>query len=314
MRTRELQDAQSSAATIRWSAVKLLNLLTAYVPIVTLILLVAAVTAMNPKFLSMINLVNMLSQWAPAGIIAAGMTYVVLTGGFDLSVAAAFSFTAVVAAVVGQSFDPTVAFAAALFVGMCFGAINGFLVAFVKLNPYIATVGTGFMLSGLALLLTNSAAIGVNNSDFGELGIGRIFGIPYSALLLIAVYVLLASVLTHTTYGAAIYAVGGNYEASRLAGIRVRLVTASAYVVFGACSGLAGSITASRLQSAQANIDPGMIFDVLTIVVVGGTTLGGGVGSVWRTAVGLGIIATLSNGFVLLGISPYYLDEHRTKT
>src|SRR6202007_2872514 len=109
-----------------------------------------------------------------------------------------------------------------------------------------------------------------------------------------------------TTYGEAVYAVGGNYEASRLSGIRVRTVVGSSYVLLGGCVGIAGSITASQLSSAQANLDPIIIFDVLTIVVVGGTSLAGGSGAMWRTAVGLAIIATISNGFVLLDISPYY--------
>lgn len=283
-------------------------LLATYAPLATLILLVLALTAGNPNFISPANLLNMMAQWAPAGIIAAGMTYVALTGGFDLSVAAAFSFTAVVAAVVGQTLAPGVAFAAAIAAGLSFGAINGSLIALLKLNPYITTVGTGFVLNGVALLLTDSAAISVDNSDFGWLGRERILGIPVAAVLLVAVYVVLGAVLKRTRYGDSIYAVGGNYEASWLAGIPVRLVTASAYVLFGACCGIAGSITASQLQSAQANIDPGMIFDVLTIVVVGGTSLAGGSGSVWRTAIGLAIVASMSNGFVLLHVSPYYQD------
>jgi ribose transport system permease protein len=275
---------------------------------VTLFFLVVAVSVGNPNFISSKNILNMFAQWAPAGIIAAGMTYVALAGGFDLSVAAQYSFTAVVAAVVGQSLDPMIAFAAAVMAAICFGSINGCLIAAVKLNPYIATVGSGFMLNGLALLLTNNAAISVDNPNFSLLGNGKIHGIPYSGLLLIGIYVLLEGVLRRTTYGESIYGVGGNYEASWLSGLPVRFITGSTYVVFAACCGLAGGITASQLQSAQANIDPGIIFDVLTIVVVGGTSLAGGSGAVWRTAVGLGIIATMSNGFVLLGVSPYYQD------
>jgi ribose transport system permease protein len=291
-----------------WSPAATVDDLAAYAPLVTLFLLVAAVSIGNPSFLSSENILNMFAQWAPAGIIAAGMTYVALAGGFDLSVAAQYSFTAVVAAVVGQSFDPMVAFAAAIIAAICFGAINGFLIAVLKLNPYIATVGSGFMLNGLALLLTDNAAISVDNPNFSLLGNGRIHGMPYSGLLLIGIYVLLEAVLRRTSYGESIYGVGGNYDASWLSGIPVRFITGSTYVVFSACCGLAGGITASQLQSAQANIDPGIIFDVLTIVVVGGTSLAGGSGAVWRTAVGLGIIATMSNGFVLLGISPYYQD------
>lgn len=277
-----------------------------YAILFTLLILVAAVQFGNPSFLSWPNVMNMLSQWAPAGIIAAGMTYVALAGGFDLSIASAFSLCAVVAAVVGQFFDPGFAFLAAIGAGIFVGAVNGFFVAKIGINPYITTVGIGFILNGLALLLTDNAAFMVSNPAFGDLGTGRLFGVPYSGILLVATLILLQVVLWRTVYGEVIYAVGGNYEASWLSGIRVKLVVASTYMLVGACYGLAGSITASQLNSAQANMDASIIFDVLTIVVVGGTSLGGGSGAVWRTAVGIAIIATITNGFVLLDISPYY--------
>ena len=260
----------------------------------------------NPAFLSQQNVFNMLSQWAPAGIMAVGMTFVILTGGFDLSIASGYSLCAVVAAYVGQGYPPSIAFAAAIAVGLIFGLVNGLLVAVVRINPFITTVGSGFVINGVALVLTENAAFLVDDPAFGTLGAGRWHGFPYSGMLLIAFLLIFGLILARTIYGEAIYAVGGNYEASRLSGMRVRAVVASTYVVLGGCVGLAGSIAASQLSSAQANLDPGIIFDVLTIVVVGGTSLSGGTGAMWRTAVGLGIIATISNGFVLLDISPYY--------
>ena len=274
--------------------------------ILTLVILLAVVGIGNPAFLSTQNIFNMLSQWAPAGIMAVGMTFVILTGGFDLSIASGYSLCAVMAAYVGQSYPPPVAFAVAIVVGLLFGLANGLLVAVVRINPFITTVGSGFVINGVALVLTKNAAFLVSNPDFGTLGAGRWHDVPYSGMLLIAFLLVFGFILARTIYGEAIYAVGGNYEASRLSGIRVRAVVASTYVVLGGCVGLAGSITASQLTSAQANLDPGIIFDVLTIVVVGGTSLSGGTGAMWRTAVGLGIISTISNGFVLLDISPYY--------
>ena len=192
--------------------------------------------------------------------------------------------------------------------GLLYGIANGVLVAVVRINPFITTVGTGFILNGIVLVMTQNAAFLVDNQDFGILGAGRWHGVPYSGMLLVVFMTVFALVLARTIYGEAIYAVGGNYEASRLSGLRVRTVVASSYVLLGGCVGVAGSITASQLSSAQANIDPLIIFDVLTIVVVGGTSLAGGSGAMWRTAIGLGIIATISNGFVLLDISPYYQD------
>jgi ribose transport system permease protein len=283
-------------------------LIRVYGIVFTLILLLAIVTAGNPAFLSAHNIFNMLSQWAPAGIMAVGMTFVILTGGFDLSLASGYSLCAVIAAATGQAYDPWIAFFAALCAGLCFGVVNGVLVAVVRINPFITTVGTGFMLNGLALVLTQNAAFIVANPDFAFLGAGRWHGVPYSGMLLLAFLLVFGAVLARTIYGEAIYSVGGNYEASWLSGIRVRTVVASSYVLLGGCVGIAGSITASQLNSAQSNLDPAIIFDVLTIVVVGGTSLAGGSGAMWRTAVGLGIIATISNGFVLLDISPYYQD------
>ena len=230
---------------------------------------------------------NMLSQWAPAGIMAVGMTFVILTGGFDLSVASGYSLCAVVAAYVGQSYPPSIAFAAAIAVGLLFGLANGLLVAVVRINPFITTVGSGFIINGVALVMTKNAAFLVDDPSFGNLGAGRWHGVPYSGMLLILFLLVFGFILARTIYGEAIYSVGGNYEASRLSGIRVRAVVASTYVVLGGCIGLAGSIIASQLSSAQANLDPGIIFDVLTIVVVGGTSLSGGTGAMWRTAVGL---------------------------
>ena len=274
----------------------------------TFVLLLAVVTAGNPAFLSSHNLFNMLSQWSPAGIMAIGMTYVILTGGFDLSLASGYSLCAVVAAYVGQSEPPAIAFLAALICGLVYGAANGALVAVARINPFITTVGTGFILNGIVLVMTQNAAFLVDNPGFATLGAGRWHGVPYSGMLLVGFMVAFGLILARTTYGEAVYAVGGNYEASRLSGLRVRSIVASSYVLLGACVGMAGSITASQLSSAQANLDPIIIFDVLTIVVVGGTSLAGGSGAMWRTAVGLGIIATISNGFVLLDISPYYQD------
>jgi ribose transport system permease protein len=297
--------APPAPLTASWRA-QLPTLIRIYGIILTLVLLLAVVTIGNPAFISPQNVFNMASQWAPAGIMAAGMTFVILTGGFDLSVASAYSLCAVVAAYVGQTHAPAVAFIAAIAVGLLFGLFNGILVAVVRINPFITTVGSGFIINGVALVMTQNAAFLVDNESFGVLGAGRWHGMPYSGMLLMLFLLVFGFVLARTIYGEAIYAVGGNYEASRLSGIRVRAVVASTYVLMGGCVGLAGSIAASQLSSAQANLDPGIIFDVLTIVVVGGTSLSGGSGAMWRTAVGLVIIATISNGFVLLDISPYY--------
>ena len=272
------------------------------------LLLVVIVATGNPAFLSPANINNMLSQWSPAGIMAIGMTLVIFAGGFDLSISSGFAFCAVIAAIIGQQTSPILALLGSIAAGTVIGSINATLVSVFKINPFITTVGTGFVINGLSLVVTRNAAFIVSNPAFGILGAGRWHGIPYSGMLLIVLFPIAGLVLSRSVYGHMIYAVGGNAEASKLSGIRADLIVASTYIFLGAGVGLAGFISASQLNSAQANLDPRILFDVLTIVIVGGTSLGGGVGSIWRTVVGLVIIATITNGFVLLDISPFYQD------
>jgi ribose transport system permease protein len=282
--------------------------LRAYGIVLAFVLLVAVVAATSADFATKTNVFNLFSQWAPAGIMAVAMTFVILTGGFDLSIANGFSLCAVTAAAVGRTEEPAAAFLAALGVGLAIGLVNGTLVAGIGINPFIATIGTGFILGGIALVATGNVAYTVENPGFGTIGAGRWHGFPYSGMILIACLCAGGLVLSRTVYGQAIYAVGGNAEASRLSGIRVGITVGSAYVLSGLSMGVAGSITASQLSSAQANINPDIVFDVITIVVVGGTSLTGGVGSMWRTAIGLGIIATISNAFSLANVNPSYQD------
>jgi ribose transport system permease protein len=277
-----------------------------YGVVAALVVLVAIITAAQPTFLAGGNLANILSQWAPVGIMGIGMTYVVITGGFDLSVGAVYSLCAVVAAGMGRTEAPIVAFALAIAAGLAAGAINGIIVTILRVNPFIATLGSSLIIAGLTLVLTGNRAMVVGFAPFKELGSGKFLGIPYSGLVLILLMIIAECILAYTPYGQSIYAVGGNKEASRLAGIRTSGVVASAYIVSGACAGIAGSITASQLGSAQPNLNPNLVFDVLTVVIVGGTSLAGGKGAIWRTAIGVGILATLQNGFNLLDVDSYY--------
>lgn len=297
-----------SAATAHALAVRrrVMHVLRGYGIVLAFLLLVVIVGSASDVFFTGTNVSNLLSQWAPAGIMAIGMTFVILTAGFDLSIASGYALCAVTAAGLGRTHDPAIAFAAALGVGVLIGVINGALVAWARINPFIATVGTGFILSGVALVATHNTAYVVERAGFDVIGSGRLYGVPYSGMILVGLFVIGGIALARTVYGQAIYAVGGNEEASRLSGVRTALTVASAYVILGACVGIAGVLTASQLSSAQANINPTIVFDVLTVVVVGGTSLVGGVGSMWRTAIGLGILAVMANGFNLADIDANY--------
>jgi ribose transport system permease protein len=282
--------------------------LRSYGIVVALIILVVIIATIQPNFLAFGNLMNIVSQWSPVAIMGIGMTYVVIAGGFDLSIGAIYSLCAVIAAALGRTEAPIIAFAMAIVVGLGAGVINGLVVTALRVNAFIATLGTQLIITGVTLVLTGNAAFIVTFEQFKVLGSGRAFGVPYSGMLMVALMIIGGLVLAYTPYGQAIYAVGGNKEASRLAGIPTSTTIWSSYALAGFCAGMAGTVSASQLSSAQANLNPHIVFDVLTVVIVGGTLLTGGSGAIWRTAVGVGILASLQNGFNLLAVSPYYQD------
>jgi ribose transport system permease protein len=283
------------------------DLLHTYAIAVAFVILVALVTIGNPAFLSPKNLANMLGQWAPAGIMAVALTYVIIARGFDLSLSSGFSLCAIMAAATAANGHGTLfAFLAAITAGLAIGLLNALLVCGLSINPFIATVGAGFIFLGLDIVATPNASISVDEPGFDALGAGSWYGIPYKGMILIVFMLIGGYVLAKSRYGQYLYAIGGNPEASRLSGLRVRLLTGSTYVFSGLSMGVAGMLAASQLSSAQAQMEPTIVFDVFAIVVLGGTSLAGGYGAIWRTAVGLAIIATISNGFNLLDINPFY--------
>jgi ribose transport system permease protein len=275
-----------------------------YGVLVALGILLVAMTIASPSFLSLHNFFNILTQWTPVGIMAVGATYVILAGGFDLSAASGFAMCAVITAVLATwGWPPEIDFLAALAVGAAIGAVNAFLVVVLKVNPFIATLGSGFVLSGVPFVIVENPFIMIQQPGFDTLGSGTWHGIPYAGMVLIGFLTIGGIVLAKTPYGQWIYAVGGNPETSRLFGIRVGLVIAMTYVFSGFCMGAAAAVSTSQLSYSASQQDPALIFDVIVAVVVGGTSLSGGFGSIWRTAVGLGILATLQNGLNLLDIN-----------
>lgn len=277
-----------------------------YGPLIALFVLICYVSVQSPSFLTFSNFMNIMSQWAPTGVMAVGMTYVILVGGFDLSAASGFALCAVVAAALGRAgFSVELSFAVAIAVGLLIGAANAILICIVDINPFIATLGVGFMLSSIPFVVVGNPFILVEQPGFDTLGTGNWLGIPYSAILLICFLAVAQVVLSLTPYGQWIYAVGGNPEASRLFGIRVPLVRASTYILSGLCMGVAAVISTSQLSYSASEQDPALIFDVIVSVVVGGTSLAGGFGSIWRTVAGLALLATLQNGLNLLQVNTF---------
>ena len=268
-----------------------------------LALLVAA-PLFYPRFYELANLRNVLTQNAPIGIVAVGMTFVLIAGGFDLSVGAIFGFAATVYASLGVSEWPvSIGITAAVLVGAVAGLLNAFIITKLKVDAFVATFGTASIIGGLVFLYSGAQPYAISDEQYLILGSEGAWGVPYSVIILLAVFLMGAFVLAKTVFGRSLYAVGGSSEAARVAGLRVWLLRSATFVVVGVCAALAGVLIASRLGTGQADMVYGTTaLDAIAIVVVGGTSLFGGDGSMWRTAVGLGVLAVLNNLFDSLAV------------
>ena len=232
------------------------------------------------------------------------MTFVIISGGFDLSVGATYALAVIVAAGVTISTgSPNLGIVAAVGAGAVCGIVNGLLVARLDINPFVATLGSASVISGIAYLYSNSAPFIVSDQNFKVLARSSIVGIPTPILILAVTFVVGGVLLSMTRYGRNIYAIGGNHEAGWLSGLRVPDLTASVYVMTGLLAAFAGTLDASRLGVGQADMGADIALDAIAIVIVGGTSLRGGEGAVWRSAVGLLIFATLTNLFYSLNLS-----------
>lgn len=271
--------------------------------IIALILVVILATIIYPRFFQFNNIRNLLTQNAPVGIVAVGMTFVILARGFDLSVGAIFAIGAVFFAKNADMLGLWGAAGYAMAVAICCGLINAVVITKLKVNPLVATLGTGSSFAGFAYIYSNSAPITPSNFDFGYLGSTLWLGWPVAVWALAASILIGGFVLQATSFGRAVYAIGGNDEAARLSGLRVDLVRGSTYVISAVCAVIAGMLLASRLGVGQADMGSNVALDAIAIVVIGGTSLTGGQGAMWRSVIGLLLLATLSNVFNSLAVS-----------
>jgi ribose transport system permease protein len=260
-----------------------------------LVALLIAAPLLYEGFWAWGNVRNLLAQNAPIGIIAVGMTYVMVAGGFDLSVGAIYAAGAVVFADLSPRMPILAALIATLAVGLAMGLVNGVVVTRLRVNPFIATLGSGSIFGGAAFLYSHSTPIVVDRPGFQTLGQGDWLGVPIPIWVGMAVFAAGALVLARSVYGQSLYAVGGNLEASRLAGLRVDVLRASTYVLVGGAAAFAGAMLASRIGVGQADVGTSITLEAIAIVVIGGTSLFGGEGAVWRSATGLLILAIITN-------------------
>jgi ribose transport system permease protein len=276
-------------------------------PIVVLVLICAALSLLTPRFLTQKNIINVVRQSSLNGIVAAGMTLVILTGGIDLSVGSLLAVTSVFAAgALHDGYSPVAASLAGVVIGLGFGLGSGLVITIGDVAPFIVTLGTLTIARGVALIYTNGAPILATDVDFRYIGRGDLGPIPVPIVILLIVYAIVYVLLNRTTFGGYIYAIGGNQEAARLSGVPVRLIKTIAYAISGLLAGLTGVILTARLGSAQPNLGTGDELDAIAAVVLGGTSLAGGRGGIFGTLVGALIIGVLSNGLNLMNVNAYY--------
>jgi len=272
------------------------------------LILFIVLSVWSGPFLSTTNLINILDQQCAFLAIAAAGTLVLVAGGLDLSVGAIYGLTAVVSGELAEHHSPFIAIGVALLVGLGVGLVNGMIVAFLKINPLIATLAMSFVIGGVALRVSNNNLIVLSqNSGFYKFANVQFWSIPSAVWIVFVFVVILALLLARTTFGRYVIASGGNAEAARLAGVRVNQIRIITYALSGLAAGLGGVIDTSRLLSAQATGGgPTLTFTVLAGIVVGGTSIAGGEGSVPRTTIGVLFIALIGNGFNLLNINTLY--------
>lgn len=269
-----------------------------------LVVLCAAFAIASDRFASVGNLLIVMQQASINLVLACGMTFVILTAGIDLSIGSILAAAAMAALIV--SLDPTyaiLAIPAALACGLGFGLINGMLIAAIRLPPFIVTLGALTAIRGAARLMGKDTTVFNPDLAYAVIGNGSIAGIPWLVIMALGVVLMSWFVLRRTVLGVHIYAIGGNPDAARLAGIKVGLVLVFVYAVSGLLAGLGGVMASARLYAANGlQLGQAYELDAIAAVILGGTSFVGGIGSIWGTLVGALIIAVLSNGLILTGV------------
>ena len=287
-------------STLQWSTVAtLLGLYAA---------LIAALSLLSPYFLSVNNFLNILLSVAIIGIISIGMTMLLISGGLDLSVGGVVALVGVTIAGLGERIGVNGAVGVALLLGVLVGLINGFATTWVGINPLIATLATLSLSRGLAFVFSGGLTQVVLDEGFGFWGRESLLGVPVPVIIYLALFAVGFVVLRYTTFGRAIYAIGGNPQASRLASVRVKRIQRIVYLLCALGAAVGGVVLTSQLAAGAPQAATGIELSVIAAVILGGTSLAGGSGSMIGTLLGVLIMGTLNNGLTLLSVDAYYQE------
>lgn len=283
------------------------NILFKYISLIGLLVLCIIIAAISPRFLTISNVLNVLTQVSVNAILAIGMSFVIITGGIDLSVGSVLAITGAVVATfakTGGNILPGVI--AAIIIGAAIGLVNGLLVSKGKVQAFIVTLATMTIFRGVTYVYTNGNPISGLGDNISFIGNRSIFGVPLPIFFIIIVLLIAWYALNQTRFGRYIYALGGNEDSARLSGINTDKIKTLVYVISGITAAIAGIIVTSRIGSASPNAGTGFELDAIAAVVLGGTSLAGGEGKVTGTIIGALIIGVLNNGLNLMGVNPFY--------
>lgn len=281
--------------------------LSKYKSLVAFFVLCIIISVITPRFLTLVNITNVLTQISVNAIIAVGMTFVILTGGIDLSVGSTLAISgALAASMIQSSGNVFTAIIAALVVGAAIGLANGFLVSKGKIQAFIVTLASMTIFRGVTYVYTNGTPISGLAGSFSAIGNKKLGILPVPVMITIVTVLIAYYALTQTRFGRYLYALGGNEDSARLSGINTDRIKTLVYVVSGMAAALSGVIVTSRIGSASPNAGSGFELDAIAAVVIGGTSLSGGEGSVMGTIIGALIIGVLNNGLNLMNVSPFY--------
>ena len=275
--------------------------------IAILIVLSIAIQIKNPIFLTYNNIVDVCRNTSYTLIIAIVMTFVLIAKGLDLSVGSLMALGGLVASLAMTNGVPIIlAVILGIIVGAAFGVVNAFCIVKLNIPAMIASLGTMYMARGLVLIITKGSPVFPLPEAFSAFGKGFLIGLPYVVIIAIILSIIAHLILTKTTYGRKVYAIGGNPETAKFAGINVAMVTASCYLISGSLAALSGILTAARMGSGQPSIGDGTEMTVITAVIIGGTSLNGGAGTILGTVLGALLMNVLSSGMNLVGVSAYW--------
>jgi ribose transport system permease protein len=299
---------KGAVATRRFNSYAVFGFLRRYGVLVIIALLMAFMTGVSDAFLTPRNLLNILNQSTPLALIATALTLVIIGGGFDLSTGAIFGVAAVSAAWLAVNVDPAIGLVAAPLIGLLLGGVNGAIITGFRVHSFLATLATSLVFRGVAVLLSGGFLIPVRMESFTWIGRGTI-GMVKIAVIVLALFVAaMMFLLNRTTFGRRVYAVGGNEEAAILSGVRVNAVKIGTFALSGFAAGLASAIATSRISMGQPQAGAGLELEAIAAVILGGTSIYGGQGAVWRSVAGVLLLSLIGNAFNILNVNPFFKD------